>query len=163
MSYQLEWIFSPGAGVQQCRVPGCWRGSALLWRASNVTHCSSFLSVAGMQHSNQRQLRGARGLCCLSGSSPSWGEARTGHEAETMGQQCSFTCAGSGSSKFFTQSPAYLLRDGCHPQWARLWDISERLRQFSTGRPTGQSDRGSSSIETYFFDDSKLCQADNKR
>lgn len=76
------------------------------------------------------------------------GESGQEHEAETMGQHCSFTCAGSGSSKFLTQSPAYLLRDGCHPQWARLCYISERLRQSSTGRPTGQSDWSSSSIET---------------
>lgn len=161
----LEWIFSPGASVQQCRVPGCWRGTALLWRASSDAHCSSFLSVAGMQHSDQKQLRGAKGLCCLSGSSPSRGRGEPGqkHEAETTGQHRSFTCVGPGSSNVLTQSPAYLLRDGRQPQWARLSYISERLRQFSTARPTGQSDRGSSSIETYLFGDSKLCQVGNKR
>lgn len=104
-------------------------------------------------------------LCRLSGSSPSRGQGEPGqkHEAETTGQHCSFACAGSGSSNFLTQSPAYLLRDGCHPQWASLSYISEPLRQFSTARPTGQSDRGSSSIETYLFGDSKLCQVGNKR
>lgn len=167
MSYQGNaWVnfrsWCKRAAVQGIRM---WRGTALLWRASSVAHCSSFLSVAGMQHSDQKQLRGAKGLCCLSGSSPSRGRGEPGqkHEAETMGQHCSFACAGSGLSNFLTQRPAYLLRDGCHPQWASLSYISEPLRQFSTERPTGQSDRGSSSIETYLFGDSKLCQVGNKR